>query len=337
MRLAKYLKPTEWVHTNDYLTQSFDIYCRYPQYIHAKQTLSSAPGGSYVPPPNPTGSANAGDQERGGPGGADPTAITGTSVSYLVTSQPLGANPTAAPAPTQVGIVSNCNQYAQAQSGDYCSKFASENNITPDELYQWNTILGGEGANCTSMFWAGYYYCIGISGTKPATTTTPPISTSTPIAPSPTQSGIVADCDLYAQATSGDYCSKFAADNSITTTELYLWNAVLGPDGANCNSDFYAGYYYCVGVGGSGSPTTTTPSGPSSTLSVTVPSPTQSGIASNCNGYAQAQSGDYCYEFASNHGITTAELYEWNTVLGSNGANCGTAFFAGYYYCISIS
>jgi LysM repeat protein len=187
------------------------------------------------------------------------------------------------------------------------------------------------------LFFAGYYYCIGVSGSSPTLTTTPPISTSTPIAPSPTQSGIVSNCDLYAQAASGDYCSKFAADNSITTTELYAWNAVLGPNGANCNTEFFAGYYYCVGISGSSSPTTTSSSAATSTTAVAVPSPTQSGIVSNCNGFAQAVSGDYCYEFASNHNITTTELYDWNTVLGSNGANCGTEFFAGYYYCISIS
>jgi LysM repeat protein len=145
-----------------------------------------------------------------------------------VTSQVLGSNPTAAPVPTQVGIVSNCNQYAQAQSGDYCSKFASENNISPGDLYQWNTILGAGGANCTSMFWSGYYYCIGVSVVSPATTTTLPISTSTPVAPSPIQSGIVADCNLDAQAQPGDSCSKFAADSAINTTDLYQWNTVLG-------------------------------------------------------------------------------------------------------------
>jgi hypothetical protein len=104
--------------------------------------------------------------------------------------------------------------------------------------------------------------------------------------------------------------------------------------GANCNSEFYAGYYYCVGVSGTSSPTATASSAPMSTTSVTTPSPTQSGIVPNCNGYAQAQSGEYCSEFATNHGITTTEPYQWNTVSGNNGANCNTEFFAGYYYCI---
>jgi len=59
---------------------------------------------------------------------------------------------------------------------------------------------------------------------------------------------MVSNCDLYAQAVSGDYYSKFAAENGITTTEIYEWNAVLGTNGTNCNAEFYAGYYCCVGI-----------------------------------------------------------------------------------------
>lgn len=55
---------------------------------------------------------------------------------------------------------------------------------------------------------------------------------------------------------------------------------------------------------------------------------------SNCNKFVEAVSGDYCSIFASNNGITTAQLYAWNPVLGSAGQNCGSAFFAGYDYCV---
>ncbi|MCJ1307825.1 hypothetical protein MMC25_001473 [Agyrium rufum] len=208
---------------------------------------SNVPGGTYVPPPTPTNSSDAGGQERGGPGGADPTAITGTSVSYLVTSQPLGSNPTAAPAPTQAGIAPNCNEYAQAVSGDSCSKFASDNNITPTNLYAWNSVLGAAGVNCNTELFSGYYYCIGVQ-IAPTTTIFAPPATSTVVVPSPTQTGIIPSCNLFAEAVSGDYCSIFAQENDITSDQLYTWNTVLGANGANCNTEFWAGYYYCVGV-----------------------------------------------------------------------------------------
>ena len=261
---------------------------------------------------------DAGSQERGGPGGADPTVISGTSVSLLITSQPLGANPTAAPAPAQVGIVSNCNQYSQAVTGDECATFASKNDITPAELYEWNAALGTNGANCTTNLWVGYYYCIGTVGfTSASTTSSSTIPASTVVtAPGPTQTGIVSNCNAYAVAVSGSYCSLFASDNGISTAELYAWNTVLGSNGANCGSLFWANEYYCVGI--------------------TAPTQVQAGIVANCNNWAEAPSGSYCSLFASDNGITTDDLYAWNIVLGTNGANCGTSFWANEYYCVGV-
>ncbi|KAL8788603.1 MAG: hypothetical protein Q9195_007198 [Heterodermia aff. obscurata] len=255
-----------------------------------------APGGSYIPPPNPTGDSNAGGQERGGPGGVDPTGITGTQ-TILVTSTPLGQAPTAAPEPTQPGIAPDCNSYAKAVSGDYCQEFAQNNSIAPNELYAWNTVLGPGGSNCTTQFFANYYYCVGVAtsgngGTPSPTTTSSPSSTT----PSPTQSGIPPYCNKYFQPTSGDSCTTFAQANNIPATDLYTWKPVLGPGGANCTTQLFLGYNYCEGIA--------------------PPTPTQTGIAGDCNAYAQAADGDYCVEFAQEQGITAEELYAWNAVLG---------------------
>lgn len=282
-----------------------------------KLNNDSAPGGSYVPPPTPTNSADSGDQERGGPGGADPTGITGTSVTQLVTSQPLGSVPTAAPAPTQLGIVSNCNQYSQAASGDSCTSFASTNTIPVTDLYAWNSVLGPGGENCNTMLFAGYYYCIGTIGAAgPTTTSAVPTGSSKPSAvPSPIQGGIVATCNQYASAPAGSFCSQFATDEGITTTELYAWNQVLGANGVNCNTAFFAGFFYCIGIA----------------------TPIQAGVISTCNQYAIAPSGSFCSEFATDQDITVDNLYAWNTVLGADGANCNTEFFADFYYCVGVA
>jgi hypothetical protein len=277
---------------------------------------------------------DAGGQERGGPGGANPTAITGTTVSQIITSQALGVNPTAAPAPTQVGIISTCNQYSQAKSGDDCTTFASKNGVSTNNLYTWNTQLGIDGANCNTELWIGYYYCIGVIGGAIATTTVKSsTSSSTSVSvPGPTQSGIISTCNKYASAPSGSYCSLFASTEGISLSDLYLWNTILGANGENCGTEFFANEYYCIGVSSS---STTTSS--SATTSSSIPSPTQSGIISTCNKYAEAPSGSYCSLFATTESISLSELYAWNTILGRNGANCGTAFFADYYYCIGIA
>jgi hypothetical protein len=104
-------------------------------------------------------------------------------------------------------------------------------------------------------------------------------------------------------------------------------------------SDMIADDGMCQGVGiSNGTSTATTSSSTSrstsSSSTTSLPYPTQSGIVTSCNNFAEAVSGDYCSKFASDHGITTAQLYAWNPILGSTGQNCNTEFFAGYDYCV---
>lgn len=124
-------------------------------------------------------------------------------------------------------------------------------------------------------------------------------------------------------AKQGDDCYDFAVANGITQAQLYYWNPVLGVNGANCSLEFQSGAAYCVAVSG----TTVVP---------TAPSPTQSGQPANCNKWVMAKAGDDCYDFAVANGITQANLYAWNPVLGANGANCGLQFQAQENYCVSV-
>ncbi|KAF2147915.1 carbohydrate-binding module family 18 protein [Myriangium duriaei CBS 260.36] len=250
--------------------------------------------------------------------GTDATTTTTPSLPSP-TGQP-------APGPTQSGIIATCDRYAVAAAGDGCDSFAAKEGITTAQLYAWNPVLGSNGENCLSSFWAKEYYCVHASGpvssssssstTITTTTTTTPTTTSGS-APGPTQSGIIATCDKYAVAAAGDGCDSFAAKEGITTAQLYAWNAVLGPNGENCLSSFWAKEYYCVHAA--------------------PPSPIQSGVIATCNKYAMAAAGDGCYSFAAKEGISTAQLYAWNPVLGANGENCLTSFWANEYYCTGAS
>lgn len=158
-------------------------------------------------------------------------------------------------------------------------------------------------------------------------------------APGPTQTGIIAMCNKYAQAIVGDGCEFFAQRNSISPAQLYAWNGVFGTDGVNCGSSLWADEWYCVGIAASAAVVTTTakPTTTTTTSAVTAPGPTQTGISSKCNNFAAAVSGDTCDAFATRNKITDAQLYAWNTVLGANGANCGTLLWADEYYCIGVS
>jgi len=77
----------------------------------------------------------------------------------------VGVAPVVVPSPVQTGNAhANCNAYAQAQSGDWCAAFADREEITLAELYEWNSVLEEDGAGCATSFWAGYWYCVGVSG-----------------------------------------------------------------------------------------------------------------------------------------------------------------------------
>lgn len=130
--------------------------------------------------------ADAGNQQRGGPGGiVTPT----TTVTTIVNSASAGSASMA----TQSGIAAQCNNYAKAKKGDDCYNFALAHSITLEQLYAWNTILGASGGNCSLQFQAGEYYCIGLSSSTTATITSTSTATSGGVvvtAPGPTQTGI---------------------------------------------------------------------------------------------------------------------------------------------------
>ncbi|KAK0117167.1 hypothetical protein ONS96_013000 [Cadophora gregata f. sp. sojae] len=230
--------------------------------------------------------------------------VSGGSSSSSTTSKPPTSTSTL-PYPTQSGIISTCNKFNNAVTGDTCSAFATSNKITTAQLYLWNPVLGPNGENCATKFQANVDYCVGVSSSSPTTTTSRPPATTTSTKtslPYPTQSGIIATCNKFKNAVTGDFCSQFATNNGITTAQLYAWNPVLGPNGENCATQFQANVDYCVGVSSSAATSTT------KTSSVI---PTQSGIAKNCNKIVVAKSGDFCFAFAQNNAITTAQLYAW--------------------------
>jgi LysM repeat protein len=151
-------------------------------------------------------------------------------------------------------------------------------------------------------------------------------------APGPTQSGIISSCNNYLMANPGGSCSAFATRAGISLANLYSWNPVLGANGANCSTSFWGNEYYCVGIS-----STASVAAPTSTkTTVTAPGATQSGIVANCNKYLMANAGGTCTAFASRAGITTAQLYSWNPVLGSSGQNCASSFWGDEYYCVGV-
>lgn len=67
--------------------------------------------------------------------------------------------------------------------------------------------------------------------------------------------------------------------------------------------------------------------------SLGLTSPTQSGIASNCDEYYTVVSGDLCSKIETQFDITFAQLYQWNPAIGSN---C-ESLWMGYAVCVAVS
>lgn len=95
----------------------------------------------------------------------------------------------------------------------------------------------------------------GFSGDSPTSNASSPStdkSSQTTSLPHPTQTGIDAKCNRFNIPTAGDWCGKFASDNVISADQLYAWNHILAKHGENCNTQFQAGYEYCIGIDGGG-------------------------------------------------------------------------------------
>ncbi|KAI1798650.1 LysM domain-containing protein [Daldinia bambusicola] len=156
--------------------------------------------------------------------------------------------------------------------------------------------------------------------------------------PTPYQSGMVSGCTRFWKVVSTDSCYDLAQRWSIPLDTLYDWNPALEGD---CTG-LIAGEYICVQVGSTSttgsSSVSSTSTAPSTTTTTTSagnapPGPTQTGIASDCNKWVMQQDGVYCYDMASNAGISLACLYQLNPALNTTAGECA-GLWTGYAYCV---
>lgn len=219
-------------------------------------------------------------------------------------------------------MVGNCNKFDFVNTGDGCAAIATRNGITVAQLAEWNNA----GTDCTSL-WGQVYVCVGIiGGSTPTTTPTSSPTAGNGIAtPTPTQPGMVDNCNKFDFVNTGDGCAAIATRNGISLANLIAWNNA----GTDCTA-LWAQVYVCVGVIGTGT-TTTTSTTTSAGNGISTPTPTQPGIVSNCNKFDFVNTGDGCAAIASRNGISIANLILWNDA----GNDC-TALWAQVYVCVGV-
>jgi hypothetical protein len=89
---------------------------------------------------------------------ADPNCNADSGHGTTVTTTPTAAPPVATPSPFQVGMVSGCSEFYQAQPAGYCQAVAWRFGLDVSTFVLWNP---GVGPACRGML-AGYYYCVGM-------------------------------------------------------------------------------------------------------------------------------------------------------------------------------
>ncbi|EEQ32195.1 LysM domain-containing protein [Microsporum canis CBS 113480] len=166
---------------------------------------------------------------------------TTTSHMPTVTTSPTGIT---TPTPTQSGMVSGCNKFYKVVSGDNCYNIAAANGITLPDFYSWNPAVG----DTCSTLWPDFYVCVGTTKSTP-TKTTFVTSTTTPTGngiatPTPTQPGMVANCNKFHQVVSGDSCFDISNAAGISLDNFYAWNPTVG----NTCSSLWVQYYVCIGI-----------------------------------------------------------------------------------------
>ncbi|PTB40686.1 carbohydrate-binding module family 50 protein [Trichoderma asperellum CBS 433.97] len=217
------------------------------------------------------------------------------------------------PTPIQSGMVSNCNKFYDVHSNDGCSAIASSQNINLSSFYQWNPAVK---TDCSGLQ-ASVYVCIGVATTSASITTTSKPPTGV-ITPTPTQSGMVSNCNKFYDVHSNDGCSAIASSQNINLSSFYQWNPAVKTD---C-SGLQASVYVCVGTAA----TTTAPG-------ITTPTPTQSGMVSGCNKFYDVHAGDGCSAIASSQKIALSSLYKWNPAVKTD---C-SGLQASVYICIGVA
>ncbi|KAH7228396.1 LysM domain-containing protein [Fusarium solani] len=264
-----------------------------------------------------------------------------TTSMIAITSPPSttvdASNGIKTPDPVHDGIVDNCASFHLVEEGDSCSVIAkkyggiaSYNKIELADFFKWNPEVD---KGCTNL-WLGAYACAGVIGSSPKPTTTKATTTTKPgngiTTPTPTQPGMVNDCNKFHIIGEKTTCQGIADYNKISLVDFFKWN----PEVDKACTNLWLGAYACAGVIGS-TPKPTTTAKPTVTQpgnGISTPTPIQAGMVSNCNKFHIIGSTTTCQGIIDYNKITMANFKKWNTGINSACPN----LWLGSYACVRV-
>ncbi|KAF2828938.1 hypothetical protein CC86DRAFT_286527 [Ophiobolus disseminans] len=292
---------------------------------------------------NPSITPNCGNYVTGlsycveAPAPALTTTTTTTSTGFVTRTSAAttnsGNNGITTPTPIQPNMVENCDAFHLVRTDENCDNIANQYGITRAQFVVYNPSVGD---TCTGM-WANVYVCVSIIGSEPSRTTSTPVSTTTSngiATPSPTQPGMITDCNKFYFVKSGDTCVSVALGNNLSQTQFLNYNPSVG---TTCNG-LWLNAYVCVGridVTPSTTIRPTTTTKPTSTKvgnGVTTPTPIQDGMVSNCNKFHFVSTTTTCQSVLDTYKITLAQFTRWNPSAGSGCNN----LWGKTYACVGV-
>ncbi|KAK8149597.1 hypothetical protein G3M48_006328 [Beauveria asiatica] len=152
--------------------------------------------------------------------------------------------------------------------------------------------------------------------------------------------GATSRCSKWVQDAYLLSCDKITHAFGMTMDQFKEWNPSVGDTGAECQ--MIQGLYYCVEVDfhpltlTSTSTTTTITSTSTSTTEKPQHSPTQAGMASDCDDLYLVSHGDTCAAVEFKYHISAADFLRWNPAVGAGKSLCRCSLWLGYYVCIHV-
>ncbi|KAL2201647.1 putative LysM domain protein [Sarocladium strictum] len=255
------------------------------------------------------------------------TTSSSATVTTKTTTTTSHGNGIATPSPVQPGIVSNCNKFHVVKDTTTCQGIADYNKISLADFLKWNP---GINSGCTNL-WLGYYTCVGVVAGATTTTSKPPSTTSAGnviTTPSPTQPGMVSNCNKFHLIKDTTTCQGIADYNKISLADFFKWNPSVN---SGC-TNLWLGAYACAGIVQSATTTSKPPATTTSGNGIPTPSPTQPGMVRNCNKFHLIRETTTCQGIVDYNKITMANFRKWNTGINSDCTN----LWLGTYACVGV-
>ncbi|KAK3395012.1 hypothetical protein B0H63DRAFT_385493 [Podospora didyma] len=225
---------------------------------------------------------------------------TAAAVALSLSAHRARAQDSSPSGPTMPNIASNCNAYHTVVSGDGCWSITQLYDITLAEFYAWNPDVTDD---CSTNFWLGYSYCVGIGAATPSTTSSSSrsgTSSSTKSTASTSSHSITSTTSSSATVPSQPPSSTFVSNTEPYSTRYPITNLTIAPTSI---SDAFP------------------------------PQRTQPGQPATCNDWYLVSAADTCDTIVSSSSwLTKANLLAWNPALGSDCAG----LYDGWWVCISV-